>query len=144
MNATIHHFPRRPRGRDSKGRLVTPPEHEAVIEGDRRFFERHRHRSYRMRLTSQAELDMAGRVGARVASPEKGHRWVTIVRQIAPGFRKRLMCQLPEDASFDAPEQMCVDLFDYLDGGPETRAAGFFVSRRRSGILSDGRGVPHR
>lgn len=76
---------------------------DRVMNGDRRFFVRHKHRKHRLRPAAQIEIEVE-RGGME---PPPGTRWFTIVRQLLPGTRLRLIVPLSYDIKKDLSEQEC-------------------------------------
>jgi hypothetical protein len=77
---------------------------DRVTEGDRLFFERHRHRSHRLRRAGQVEIEEESILrGSRVELPT-GAAWFTIVKQLSPGMRARVPVVLPEETNTDISE----------------------------------------
>jgi len=74
-----------------------------VTEGDRRFFDCHKHRNHQLRQAAQVEIELE-RAGME---PPSGTRWFTIVRQLRPGMRLRLIVPLPEATEPDLSEREC-------------------------------------
>ena len=66
---------------------------DRVTDGDRRFFERHRDRTYRVRLASVAEIETAGLVLDADTAPVPGGRHVVLIRKLAGDVRLRIMAQ---------------------------------------------------
>ena len=64
-----------------------------MTDGDRRFFERHPSRTYRVRLASAAEVETAGATLDVDTAPVRGGRHVMLVRNLEPGVRLRVMAQ---------------------------------------------------
>lgn len=79
---------------------------DRTIEGDRRFFERHASRSYRIRLASSAEMVSLAQLEP-VRELDLGDRWFVAVRQVAPGMRLRAYFTGPAENETDAPEEWC-------------------------------------
>ncbi len=90
-----------------------------VTDADAAFFERFPKRRYRVRLASPAEIETDAILkGEPDTSTTTGVRWVTIVRQIIPGVRFRVVersigrdgndLDLPEELARWAYEQMVV------------------------------------
>lgn len=102
---------------------ISPPELEAVIEGDRRFFARHTERNYRIRLMARAEIASGERAGFHFGPPLPGMRWVALIRQVHPGARFKAFCQFGEGADLDQPEAVCRDFYERA-AGPEQIARG--------------------
>jgi hypothetical protein len=76
---------------------------ERVTKNDRKFFVRHQHRKHRLRPAAQIEIEVE-RGGME---PPPGSRWFTIVRQLLPGVRVRLIVPLSDDIKKDLSEQEC-------------------------------------
>jgi hypothetical protein len=84
---------------------------DCLTDGDRRFFDCHKHRNYRLRQAGQIEIEPKEiTTGARM-EPPSGKRWFTIVRQVRPGVRVRLSIALPETTGPDISERECEALF---------------------------------
>ncbi len=63
-----------------------------VTDGDARFFERFPERQHRVRLASTAEVETDAILkGEPDISTASGSRWVTMVKQLAPGVRLRVV-----------------------------------------------------
>lgn len=88
-----------------------PPEFDAVIEGDRRYFARRRDRSYRVRHTAAIEMRVSLDAGQTFDPLFPGARWITAVRQIAPGYRVRAFYQAFSAADVDLPVAMSCRLY---------------------------------
>lgn len=86
-------------------------EAEPAIEADRRFFERHAHRSYRVRTASQPEIATMGVLGEPKILPDE-LAWFVAVRQIAPGIRLRHYLLSRRGAETDLSEAMCRAIYD--------------------------------
>ncbi len=86
-------------------------EAEPAIEADRRFFERHVHRSYRVRTASQPEITTMGVLEEPKALPDE-LAWLVAVRQIAPGVRLRHYLLGLRGADTDVSEAMCRAIYD--------------------------------
>lgn len=84
---------------------------DRTIEGDRRFFERHASRSYRIRLASSAEMASFAQL-TPVRELDEGDRWFVAVRQVAPGMRLRAYFTGPAENETDAPEEECRWLYE--------------------------------
>ncbi|MBA9071496.1 hypothetical protein FHR71_005276 [Methylobacterium sp. RAS18] len=81
-----------------------------VIEGDRRFFDRHADRHHRIRHMSRAEAaDFAAR-GLTLPLQPDGWRWFVAVKRVPMG-RIRSPFGSPEDAEVDLPEDLARCLF---------------------------------
>lgn len=96
-------------GQRYPNRLVA--EHGAVIEADRRFFERFPHRTYRVRHLSIAEVTALEGQGRSVGRPASGWRWFVAIKQVLPGCRMRIAFQSPEGAEVDLPEELAAGLY---------------------------------
>lgn len=106
----------RQRAADPARPIVLPPEYDAVIEGDRRFFTRRHLRSYRVRPMPAIEREMAECAGQTFAPTIPGARWFTAIRQIEPGYRVRAHFQTLADADTDQPEEVCRWVYDAACG----------------------------
>src|SRR4051794_9503329 len=75
-----------------------------VTQADRLFFERFRHRQYRVRIASQAEIeqDLMLTGSERVLLP--GERVFVAIKNVASGVRLRLLFVGPIDADTDLSE----------------------------------------
>jgi hypothetical protein len=107
---------RRQRAADPARLPVVPEDFEAVTEADRRFFLRHPERSYRVRLTAEAELRQAGRAGCPLDAPFPNFRWFTAIRQVAPGCRLRVYLQAPALCETDVPEALAAAIYRRSEG----------------------------
>ncbi|MCC0809524.1 hypothetical protein FPV16_25550 [Methylobacterium sp. W2] len=88
-----------------------PPEFDAVIESDRRFFARRRDRSYRVRHAAPVELQVSREAGQTFAPLVAGARWFTAVRQVARGYRVRAFYQSFDDAEVNLSEAVSRRLY---------------------------------
>ncbi|MFE1601589.1 hypothetical protein [Methylobacterium sp. ID0610] len=93
-----------------------------MIEGDRRFFRRHRDRSHRVRHLSDAERAAFERAGKVLRAPIPGWRWFVAVKQVAPGVRIRQPFQGPEAAEVDLPEDLAAGLWSAVADNERTGA----------------------
>lgn len=100
--------------------LARSPELEAVLDKDRAFFRVQPKRTTRVRWTEQQENDALTHDGQSLPAMLPGYRWATVVHQVVPGGRLRRFCAWPEDQFPDPPESVCLDLFRFLNGQPET------------------------
>lgn len=107
-----------------------PPELEAVINKDRAFFRARPGRTTWVRWTEQAEVDLLARAGNVLPPLLPGYRWATVVHQVVTGRRLRQLCAWPEDQPCDAPESVCLDLFRFLSGEPDTTIEQMKVEHR--------------
>lgn len=107
---------RRQRAGDCARLPVAPPELEAAVEADRRFFERRPARSHCIRHTGRAEIAAAERAGCGLDPALPGFRWFTAVRQLAPGVRVRVYLQAPAMCETDVPEDMAAALYRRSEG----------------------------
>ncbi len=88
-----------------------------VTDGDARFFERFPNRRHRVRLASAAEVETDAILkGEPDISTGSGSRWVTIVKQLAPGVRLRAVersigCEAND---FDLSEEMARWAYDQM------------------------------
>lgn len=88
-----------------------------VTDGDARFFERFPERRHRVRLASTAEVETDAIVkGEPDISTVPGSRWVTIVKQLAPGVRLRVVERsIGRDGNdFDLSEEMARWAYDQM------------------------------
>lgn len=81
-----------------------------VIEGDRRFFDRHTGREHRIRHLSLAEAADFAAQGRALPKQEPGWRWFVAVKRLPIG-RVRAPFGSPEDAEVDLPEELARCLF---------------------------------
>ena len=88
-----------------------PPEFDAMIEGDRRFFARRSDRSHRVRHAAPVEMQVGREAGQTFAPLLPGARWFAAVRQVAPGYRIRAVYQAFHDADVDLSEAECRRLY---------------------------------
>ncbi|KQQ14807.1 hypothetical protein ASF53_09330 [Methylobacterium sp. Leaf123] len=84
-----------------------------------------------MRWTEQPEIDALIRDGQSLPAVPSGYRWATVVHQVVPGGRIRRLCAWPEDQFPDPPEAVCLDLFRFLNGEPDTTIGRIETERRR-------------
>jgi len=88
-----------------------------VTDGDARFFERFPERQHRVRLASAAEVETDAILkGEPDISTASGSRWVTIVKQLAPGVRLRVVERsIGRDGNdFDLSEEMTRWAYDRM------------------------------
>lgn len=88
-----------------------------VTDGDARFFERFPERQHRVRLASTAEVETDAIIkGKPDISTVSGSRWVTIVKQLAPGVRLRAVERSigREANDFDLSEEMARWAYDQM------------------------------
>lgn len=88
-----------------------------ITDGDAQFFDRHRDREFRVRLAGRAEVEtdlILKGLGDLPLVP--GAQWTTVVRQIAPGVRLRIVTQsIGRDAAdFDMGEDLARWAYDQL------------------------------
>ena len=83
---------------------------ELLSAGDRRFFDRHKHRNHRLRPAAPIEIEQADILAGPPPAERRGMRWFTLVKQFAPGMRGRALVSLPEAAE-DISEQECDGIF---------------------------------
>jgi hypothetical protein len=88
-----------------------------LTEGDRRFFIRHKHRNHRLRQAGQIEIEQKEIIAGRAIEPPRGLAWFTLVKQLAPGMRVRMVIALPETAGPDFSEPECKRIFNRLCAG---------------------------
>lgn len=77
---------------------------DQALVSDRRFFERHPHRSYRVRRAAKAEIASAREIGEARGDIPKGFAWFTAVRAFAPGVRARVFFGGPANNDTDVSE----------------------------------------
>ena len=116
--------------RHERGQLTSPPELEVVIDKDRAFFRARPWRTARMRPTERPEMDALARAGGALDPLMPGHLWITVVRQMVPGYRHRVFCQLPVGRDLDPSDAVCLDLHRYLTGQPDTVIGRIEAERR--------------
>ena len=88
---------------------------DLVLDGDRRFFERHRDRNHRLRLAGQAEIEMLAEVhGPGEVRLPPGTRLYVVVRQIEEGARIRYFIPNDADLDTDIPEGQARWLFEHF------------------------------
>jgi hypothetical protein len=86
---------------------------DRVLESDRRFFDRHKSRSHRIRRLSPVEKEMAEAVyGPGVFPWAPNHAWFTVVRQVEPGIRFRVFVRNCDDAEVDVPEDVAKSIYE--------------------------------
>jgi hypothetical protein len=97
---------------------ATPPDLEAVMDIDRRYFARHPHRRYYCRRMYDAERVQYTRLGGGNFCKEPGTLDVVVVKHQSPGFRIRRPLQItgsPSDTDLiydtELPEEACRKLF---------------------------------
>ena len=83
---------------------------ELLSAGDRRFFDRHKHRNHRLRPAAPIEIEQADILAGPPPAERRGMRWFTLVKQFAPGMRGRTLIALPEAAE-DISERECDEIF---------------------------------
>ena len=115
--------------------VLLPPEFDAVIESDRRFFARRSDRSYRVRHTAPIEMRVHVEMGQAFVALFPGTRWFTAVRQVSPGYRIRGFYQSFHDAEIDLSEELSRALYDAACG-PEGQQMAVALER----VLRDVRG----
>ena len=75
------------------------PRVDKILDTDRRFFERHPERRFRVRLASEPEVESIDILsGGSFLPPPPGGRWFVLVNQIGPGVRGRSFILGPESA----------------------------------------------
>jgi hypothetical protein len=82
-----------------------------VVESDRRFFARRKHRNHRLRQAAQIEIELTEIVAGAGMEPPPGLRWFKIIKQIPSDVRARVSIALPETTDTDIPERECEALF---------------------------------
>jgi len=94
---------------------------DRVTDGDRRFFDRHKHRNHRLRPAAPVEIeqllitsgtDEFSAAEAQQSAAAVGKRWFTFIKQHAPGFRLRVTSALPDTIDPDLSEAECKQIFD--------------------------------
>ena len=117
---------------------------ERATDGDRRFFERHPDRSYRVRLASKSEIAQREiTTGIDSFGPDPTTRYFILVHQLAPGVRMRAYVPGPaEEAGEDFSENAARCLWgEWCRRNPWVRdreAATFAAMRLPGGPLHDG------
>jgi hypothetical protein len=87
---------------------------DRVTEGDRRFFVRHKHRNHRLRRAGQIEIEQKMIIAGRGLEQPRGMAWFTLVKQLPPGMRVRMVITLPETAGPDFSEPECERIFSRI------------------------------
>jgi hypothetical protein len=82
-----------------------------VHHSDRVFFERFPHRSYRVRLASEAEIELAARQGKAFRGLPPGVRYYTAVHQPQPGMLVQVFPLRPADSETDLSEDEARGIF---------------------------------
>jgi hypothetical protein len=85
-------------------------------DADREFFKRFPDRKYRVRLTSQAEIEANEILEGKPWIVPEGQRWFTAVRLLAPGVRVRAYISAPEGVKTDLKETLARTIFEYAAG----------------------------
>ena len=75
------------------------------LDSDKHFFERRPHRRYRIRHSSAAEIEALGLVGERPMWLPPGLRWFSVIRQVVPGERLRLLIAGLRDAETNLSDE---------------------------------------
>lgn len=90
---------------------------DRITDGDRRFFERHPERNYRLRASGKAEVEILKVTeGAERIKLVPGARYYTVVKQVVPGSRIRRFIPNWNGAETDVSEQEAEWLFhDFQD-----------------------------
>ncbi|MEE7450007.1 hypothetical protein MRF4_20570 [Methylobacterium radiotolerans] len=98
-------------------------EADSAVEGDRRFFDRHRGRTYRLRLASQAERQQVELIqgGSLNLTPDQAA--FVVMKQLAPGVRLKATSIGPrESIGEDLTDAEAGSVFEgYADIHPEMR-----------------------
>lgn len=112
---------RAPRGmpRAARRRLARlADEVDRTLEGDRRFFERHPSRHYRLRIASNSEvISMEMAQGPDHPRLWPGWRWYVLIKQVQPGARLRLFVHNLEGEETDIPEAALAVIYDRRTSG---------------------------
>ena len=87
------------------------PDIDAVLEGDRRFFERFPERRHRVRIAARAEVENLRAAVRRPLHLPEGCQYLTAVRHVAPGVRARVFLYATTDAPTDLPEEVAAEIF---------------------------------
>ena len=119
--------------------IEAPPEFDITMDDDAKYFAENSTRSYRVRYTSTAELEVERMVGICRASPAVDQRFYTIVRQVASGQRQRQTHELPADTDCNMPEAAARALWE--QNVPSSSAADYIsgLSAARLHSSVDGR-----
>lgn len=119
MNAPLSRQQRRALERHSRGV-------DLITASDRRWFEEHPHRQFRIRRTAAAEIGQASAFKALKPLPEGAARF-TLVRKINPDCRMRIfICGPAHKSGNETDECTAAALWDfYLDVTPGAREREF-------------------
>ena len=85
---------------------------DRVTQADRRFFERFPHRKHRVRIASRAEIEQQELLEGKAMWAPGPCCILTVVRNIAPGARLRLMIRGVEGAETDLSENVAAAIFN--------------------------------
>jgi hypothetical protein len=85
---------------------------ERVMEGDRSFFDRHKQRNYLLRLAAPIEIEQHELVARSPRTKRRGMKAFTLVKQIGPGVRFRMLITLPETTDPDISERECEGILE--------------------------------
>lgn len=84
---------------------------DTFLETDRRYFERRRDRTCRLRRAHRAEMAaFATASGSPLRRLPRGGAWFMLVSQVRPGARIRQPLGMPRDVETDLSEQDCLAL----------------------------------
>jgi hypothetical protein len=84
---------------------------ERITDTDRVFFEQHPDRKHRLRLASE-EIAQEETLSGKVKSLPPGVRHFTIVRNVVPGVRLRVLVTNAKHGVTDVPEDLMAAMFD--------------------------------
>ncbi len=98
-------------------------EADSAVEGDRRFFDRHRGRTYRLCLASRAERQQIELIQGGRLNPTTGQAVFVVMKQLAPGVRLKATVFGPlESVGEDLTDAEAGAVFEgYADIHPEMR-----------------------
>lgn len=108
---------------------------ECATESDRRWFEEHPHRAFRVRRMAAAEIGSATAALGTLKPAPAGYARFTLVRKVSPNLRVRAFIFGPADKSGqEASEEAAAELWrQRLDRNPEARSHELAVAA----IVSD-------
>ena len=85
---------------------------DRACESDRMFFERFPQRRHRVRRSHSAEARQEEILRGEPLRPHPRFAWFSVVRNVAPGVRLRLLLLNHNDAEVDLSEEMCREIFE--------------------------------
>jgi hypothetical protein len=121
---------------------------DTVLGSDRRFFELHPHREFRLRPAFDAEVEDFARNGVIERALPDRLCWWTIVHRISPGLRMRFPLAAPHNLPTEISEADAQRIWDRRCPGEWKERISFYRRERskftpavtgRAGITSSGR-----